>query len=151
MPIRPFIVPDVNVMVSGTTISQMPATPPIQVMQAWRAREIELATSEPILQDLERVLSYPRVQKFTHMSQQEVVRYVSDLRGSAQLVPGTTEVQVSPDPDDNKLFACAVEAGADYIVSGDKKDVLSIGEYEGVKTISPTDFVRDVLIGAKAA
>jgi predicted nucleic acid-binding protein len=47
--------------------------------------------------------------------------------------------------DDDKLFACAVEADADYIVSGDKKDVLSVGVYSGIKTVSPSDFVNHVL------
>ena len=76
---------------------------------------------------------------------------MNELREAAVLVAGTTDVQVSRDPDDDKLFACAIEAEADFIVSMDKKDVLSVGEYQGIQTIHPTDFVRDILEEKKAA
>jgi len=136
------IVPDTNVMVSGTTISQHA---PSQIMQAWRHDQIEIATSEPILDELQRVLAYPKLQKITRMTQADVVDFIDTLRVGAIVVPGTTQVDVSPDKTDNKFFSCAVEAGADYIVSGDKKHVLSVGEYKGIKTIQPSDFMHDVL------
>lgn len=138
----PLIVPDVNVMLSGTTISQYA---PSQIMQAWRKNQVEIATSELILKDLRRAFSYPKVIKFTRMDQSEVEVYIELLKSSAIIVAGTTPVDVSPDPDDNKLFSCAIEASAEYIVSTDKKDVLSVEEFQGVKTIHPTNFVREVL------
>jgi len=78
---RPLIVPDVNVLVSGTTIS---TTPPAQVMQAWRGRRIDVAISEPILVDLERVLSYPKVVKYTQMTPREQRDYLGELRAGAK-------------------------------------------------------------------
>ena len=142
MPNFPLVVPDVNVLVSGTTTSQ---TPPSQILQAWRDGQIEIATSLPILEDLSRVLRYPRVVELTKMNDGEQTEYITTLQASAIVVPGTISVQVSSDPDDNKLFSCAIEAEADYIISGDKKHVLSIGEYQGIKTITPANFVKDVL------
>jgi len=144
----PLIVPDVNVLVSGTAVSNHP---PALIVEAWKDEIIEFATSEPILADLRRVFTYPHVLKLTRMNAQEVTTYIQAIREGSHLVPGTMPVEISPDPADNKLFACAIEAGADYVVSGDKKDVLSVGSYEGVETISPGDFVRDVLMGEKAA
>lgn len=148
MDYTPRIVPDVNVLVSGTTTSQYA---PSQTLQAWRRGEIEVATSEPILNDLIRVMQYPSVQRYFPLSPEKQIRFIRELRKAAVLVDGTTEVQVSRDPDDDKLFACAIEAEADYIVSMDKKHVLSVGEYQGIQTIHPTDFVRDILEEKKAA
>jgi len=148
MEFPPLIVPDVNVMVSGTTISKHA---PSQVMQAWKNDQIEIASSEPILSELQRVLAYPRIKKLARMTSEEMAHFVDGIRESAIMVSGTASVEVSPDLDDNKFFACAIEAEADYIVSGDKKHVLSVGEYQGVKTISPSDFVNDVLATQKAA
>ena len=142
MPNFPLVVPDVNVLVSGTTTSQ---TPPSQILQAWRDGQIEIATSLPILEDLSRVLRYPRVVGLTKMNDGEQTEYITTLQASAIVVPGTISVQVSSDPDDNKLFSCAIESEADYIISWDKKHVLSIGEYQGIKTITPANFVKDVL------
>src|SRR5258706_1565126 len=148
MDYTPRIVPDVNVLVSGTTISQYASS---QTLQAWRRGEIEVATSEPILSDFIRVMQYPSVQRYFPLSPEQQVRLVNELREAAVLVAGTTEVQVSRDSDDDKLFTCAIEAEADYIVSMDKKDVLSVGEYQGIQTIHPTDFVRDILEEKKVA
>ena len=142
------IVPDVNVFVSGTSIAQRP---PAQIMQAWKQNVIEVATSEPILDDLARVLTYPKVVRYTRMTPQEIDSYIQFIRATAILVTSTTPAAVSSDPDDDKLFSCAVEAHADYIVSGDEKHVLPVGTYEGIQAISPRDFVDTVLEPLKKA
>lgn len=142
------ITPDTNVLVSGTTLSQ---TPPAQIVQAWQEEQVEFALSEPILQEMHAVLSQPYHRDRTGWSVKQVDEYVQTLREGALLVPGTTSVKVSPDPDDDKFFACAIEAQADYLVSGDKRHILSVGTYRGVKTISPRAFVNDVLPLHKAA
>ncbi len=49
---------------------------------------------------------------------------------------------VKEDPDDNKLFEAAIVGKAEYIISQDKKHVLSIGEYKGIQTISPEQFLQ---------
>lgn len=139
---RLLIVPDVNVLISGGTISD---NAPSLVVQSWKEGIIEFATSEPILDDLRRVFMYPKVVKLTGMRGDTVDKYIDTLRKGSSLVPGITSLSVSPDPDDDKLFACALEVEADYIVSMDKHHVLSIRQYEGIQTIHPTDFVRDVL------
>jgi putative PIN family toxin of toxin-antitoxin system len=137
MPFHPTIVPDVNVMVSGALLSD---TPPSQVMEAWRLHKCELATSPPILDELERVLAYPRVTKLTGYTPEQVHTYRQLLEASALVVPGETLVQVSADPDDNKFFACALEAEADYIVSGDRH-VLTVGNFQGIQTITPKQMI----------
>lgn len=142
------IVPDTNVLVSGV---RKAGTYPAQIMNAWREDAVTLVTSPPILAELERVFTYPRVRTLTKLSLQEINVYLNELREGALLVPGTTPITVSPDPDDNKFFSCAVEAEADYIISGDTHHVLSIPEYQGVKTISPAEFVSTILAIQEAA
>jgi len=142
------IVPDIMVYVSGSTASMSYSS---QLLRLWEQRAFDIAASEPILQDLERVLLYPAVMKVHKLDRAEIVEYVTNIRSGAVLVPGTTPVSVSPDPDDNKLFSCAVEAGAEYLVSKDKRHVLSIASYEGVQTITPQDFIEEVVQLEKAA
>jgi predicted nucleic acid-binding protein len=36
---------------------------------------------------------------------------------------------VETDPDDDKFLACALEAHAEYVVTEDRKDLLSLKEY----------------------
>jgi predicted nucleic acid-binding protein len=43
---------------------------------------------------------------------------------------------VSRDPDDDKFLECALELGADSVVSGDS-DLLGLGSYMGIPTSAP--------------
>ena len=43
-------------------------------------------------------------------------------------------------PQDDLVLAAAVSAGADYLVTGDRK-LLSLGRYLGVTIVSPRTFL----------
>lgn len=139
------IVPDTNVCVSGILRSN---TPPAQIIELWRDGLVEFAVCEAILEEIRRVLSKPYFQQHTHWTPQQIEEYVGELRAGSYLVPATTPIHVSPDLNDNMLFACAIEAHADYIVSGDDSHVLAVGEYQGIRTVSPREFVEMELIQA---
>ena len=47
---------------------------------------------------------------------------------------------IAADPSDDMVLACAVAGKADYIVSGDPH-LLDLGEYEGIRIVSPAVFV----------
>lgn len=59
---------------------------------------------------------------------------------TAEVVEPEVEVKICRDPNDDKFFACAVAGRAGYILSEDK-DILDVGEYEGVKTVSASQFI----------
>ena len=45
---------------------------------------------------------------------------------------------------DNRILECAVAGQAAFIVTGDRKHLLPLGEYSGIRIVSPADFVRSV-------
>jgi putative PIN family toxin of toxin-antitoxin system len=143
---RLLIVPDTNICASGGTIS---ASPPSQIIQAWREGVVDFALCEPILFELYEVLQRPYFAGRVGWTKRQVTEYVNELGEGSLIVKVKLNVRVSP--DDNMLFACAVEAGADYIVSGDKDHVLSVWDYRGVKTINPSDFMAVLTEQRKAA
>jgi uncharacterized protein len=49
---------------------------------------------------------------------------------------------IENDPADNHILACAVSGKADVIVSGDKRHLLPLKEYEGIPIVRPVDFLR---------
>lgn len=49
--------------------------------------------------------------------------------------------ELSGDPDDDKIIASAVAAGADYLVSGDAKHVLPLGRVDQMQIMRPQDFL----------
>jgi predicted nucleic acid-binding protein len=49
--------------------------------------------------------------------------------------------KIADDPDDNVLLACAVEAEADFIVSGDRH-LLKEKEFQGTKITGVKEFLE---------
>lgn len=60
---------------------------------------------------------------------------------AAEVVEPAKQLAVCRDPNDNKFFECALEGGAAYIVSEDK-DILDVGAYEGIRTVSASQFME---------
>ena len=57
------------------------------------------------------------------------------------VVPNRKVNVIKDDPDDNKFIEAALEGKADYIVTQDKH-LLNIQEFEGIKIVSPEEFLR---------
>lgn len=50
-------------------------------------------------------------------------------------------------PADNRILECALEAKADYIISGDKKHLLSLGTFKNIPILSAKHFLDDLYRG----
>ncbi len=48
---------------------------------------------------------------------------------------------VRDDPNDDRILECALAAGADAVVSGDRH-LLTLNRYEGIVIVSPREFLR---------
>jgi uncharacterized protein len=48
---------------------------------------------------------------------------------------------VPNDPKDDMIVATAVAAGADYLVTGDRRHLLPLGTYAGVRIVTPRQFL----------
>lgn len=64
--------------------------------------------------------------------------YLADL---AEIVKPHGKSNVLKDEPDNRILECALEAKADFIVTGDK-EMLMLKEYRGVKIISLGAYLR---------
>jgi len=52
---------------------------------------------------------------------------------------------ITGDPADDAILATAVEAGVDVLATGDRKHLLPIGEYGGVKLLTPQALLAELL------
>ena len=64
--------------------------------------------------------------------------------------PKLPDINLSRDPDDNVVLACAWEAQANYIVSGDK-DITEISAFRGIPVFSPGEFMATLEQTQRAA
>ncbi len=52
---------------------------------------------------------------------------------------------ITGDPADEAILATAVGAGVDVLATGDRKHLLPIGEYRGVKLLTPQALLAELL------
>lgn len=59
-----------------------------------------------------------------------------------RIIPGILHVNlILADPDDDKIIVCVLEAGADYIITGDPH-LLTLKEYRGIRIVTPRAFLE---------
>jgi predicted nucleic acid-binding protein len=75
------------------------------------------------------------------------VAWAEVLTESAELVfPVERASGATADPDDEMILECALAAEADFIVSGDKKHLLMLREFQGIPIVSPAEFLRKIKV-----
>ena len=114
---------------------------PAQILRLWHIGLIEVAISPPMLKELAVVVHRPRIQQKYNLLDADVAEYFEVLNAFAVVVPGAIVLDAVPDdPDDNIIIACAIEAEADVIISGDQH-LLSLGSYHRIPIIKAADFL----------
>ena len=132
------VVIDTNVLVSRA-ISEKRA--PAIIFRLLGQGAFEHIVSQALLDEYRRALTYDHVRKLHRRTDAQVIALLLDVEQAATLVhPAISLAVVSDDPDDNKVLECAVAGGANYIVSGDKH-LLGLREYQGIRILSPTEFL----------
>lgn len=133
------VVIDANVVISfllskGDTVSF--------VFDEWEKETFVVLVSSDILIELEDVID--RATKLTKdaVDRLEAAAMKRRLRKSTIRVRDISSVRVSKDDKDNRYLACAKDGEADYLVTGDKKHLLSLKKYGTSQIVSPKEFVE---------
>lgn len=102
----------------------------------------DFSLSHGIIEETRDVLLHRRHlrKRFTY-TDQEVEEYAALLRAFARIVTDLPPVEVSRDPNDDPVIACAMSAGVPYLVTRDK-DLLTLKSYQGVTMIRPEEFMH---------
>ncbi len=116
---------------------------PARILNAWRHGVFELVLSVSILEEIRRVLNYPRLRRVHKKSAAEIDSFLEDLSVLAFMAPELIQLFVVKDPDDNKFLVAAVESESKYLVTGDS-DLLKIMEYDSVKIVTAREFVQEL-------
>ena len=107
---------DANVFVSA--ILNARGTPG-RILDAWRDERFQLLMSHAIIEEIERVLHYPKIARRHQWSSGRIQHFLTLLTDIAILTPGELELSViTDDPADNRYLECAVEGNAGYIEGG---------------------------------
>jgi putative PIN family toxin of toxin-antitoxin system len=130
---------DANVYVSAYIHPQ--GTPGRILEHFVREAAFEVIISREISNEILRALAYPKVRKATRTSV-DPQSWFAYILAFALVVPGECKMSgFSDDPDDDKYISTTIEAGAAFVVSGDPH-LLSLGEREGVRMMTPRQFLE---------
>lgn len=132
------VVLDANIYVTALL---KPDSNPARIIDLVRKGVLTLLISKPIVEELQRVLSYPKVQQIHGRGAKGIRQFLRRLQEIAVTTPATLFIQAVPnDTTDDKYLACAVEGRADYIVSGDRH-LQELTSFEGIPVVDPARFL----------
>ncbi len=132
---------DTNIFVSSLLVAE---GQPAQIIDAWRDRRFLLITSPALIAEIRATLEYPRIRRKYRITDQDIDQLITLLANEAIVVPGDSQMAagaVPDDPADEAVLACAMEAGADLVVSGDRH-LLDLGEYRGISILTARLFLE---------
>lgn len=127
------VVIDTNVWIS-LLISQNSSS--LQKLLTYVFNNCLLVSSEETLEELfqarekKKLLKYLKKEMIT-----ELIRIIID---KATMIEIKKQVQACRDSQDDKFLDLAINAKADFIITGDK-DLLELNPFEGISIISPSE------------
>ena len=130
---QPIVVYDTNILISGMVWGGVP----YDCIKLAMTDNVEGVTCSEIIDEF--------VEKLTiklDYSQSRISRIVTRLLDFLRVVKITNELEgITEDPDDDKVIECAVVGGATHIVTGDKKHLLPLQNYQGIRIVTAVDFL----------
>jgi putative PIN family toxin of toxin-antitoxin system len=123
---------DTNVVVSALL---RPEGRPALILKLALSKQFRRCVSESLLEEYTEVLARAQF----GWDQRRRDRLIRDLRAASTLVIPRKRLRITSDPDDNKVMECALEARADFVVTGNVRDFLA--RYQDVRVINPLDFL----------
>jgi predicted nucleic acid-binding protein len=103
---------------------------------------LELVLPKPVIVELERILTGKL--GFEPERWKGVEELLVEL--AVELVPAPEDPPeaMTGDPADDLILACAVQAGVDVLVSGDRRHLLPAGEHRGVRIVTPQALLAEL-------
>lgn len=128
------VVFDTNIFISAVIFGGNPR----RCLELARSGEINLSVSNSILLELAEKLYI----KFG-WNQNDVEKVIIGVSKFSNIVlPKDKVTKIKLDDDDNRILEVVKEINADYLISGDKKHILSLKKFGKTTILSATDFLR---------
>jgi uncharacterized protein len=126
------VVFDTNVLIAALITEGLCS----KLLRRARLSEFSLISCPFIMMEVRRIL----LKKFRLSGDESALAMETiDEAVSGILEHNLRMTDICRDADDDNIIACAVAAGADYLVTGDS-DLLEIKSCKGVKIVTPRDF-----------
>ena len=102
-----------------------------------RDAKIELYASVAIMQETARVLNRPKF-SWPDAKIKKAIAYMNSVAGVVDTAERISVI--AADDTDNRILECAIAAGAEFVISGDRR-LLDLHEFRGIRILAPADFL----------
>lgn len=124
---------DTNILISGFVFGGKP----LQCIQKAILKEYQLVLSSFILEETKRNL----ILKF-YVPTDEAEKFLNAMMVLATIVEPKPFLKVIKTKiNDNRILETALIGDADYLVTGDKKDILALASIGATKIVTPSQFL----------
>jgi uncharacterized protein len=130
------LVIDTNILISALLGS---TSLPAHLIMLWREGRFDLLTSAEQVDEVMRVTRYPKLR--ARLIPATAGRLINEMRDLGVRVTHLPAVTVCADPYDNYLLAMSAAGMADFLVTGDKRDLLGLKLYQGTRILTARDFL----------
>jgi uncharacterized protein len=136
------LVVDTNLIISAFLWKGVPG----KLIEMAGEQQAQFYTSSVLLDELAESLQYKKFAKQLLKTELSITQLVAAYKTLAtQVKARPLENPVSIDPDDDAVLAAAKAARADLIVSGDRKHLLILKNFEGIPIVTAAQAIA--LIG----
>jgi uncharacterized protein len=131
------IVVDTNIFISSMLT---PAGNPAQIVEGWLSGTYQVIVCQTLLDELADAASRPKLS--LRISAEAIEALVFSLSSGGLFIDEPLpEVAASPDPKDNYLLALAEKGRADFLVTGDKADLLVLCAHGPTQIVTARAFL----------
>jgi putative PIN family toxin of toxin-antitoxin system len=134
------VVLDSSVLVSAFLT---PRGTPATLLARARRGAFSVHLSNEIIEETARALLRPKTMARYRYTAHDVKEYLVLLTEVTEAVEDIPTLRAVPiDPKEDMIVATAVKAGADYLVAGDRRHLVPLGEYRGSRIVTPREFLE---------
>jgi putative PIN family toxin of toxin-antitoxin system len=130
---------DTNIIVSALI---SPSGTPARLLAAWFDHRFVLVSHQLQIDELRDVTRRPMIAARFRSS--NAGRLINRIRAVAEMPKALPPVSLSPDPRDDFLLALSEAAKADWLVTGDKDDLLALHRHLCTQIVTASRFAQIV-------
>jgi uncharacterized protein len=130
------IIIDTNILISALFFQE---SLPGQVLNQWYDGRCELLAHDDWLAEIKEVINRPAIR--ARLIKHETGYLINRIKADAIWLQKIGIVDRSPDPKDNYLLALAEKGRADFLVTGDKADLLILGAHGSTQIVTAHAFL----------
>lgn len=104
--------------------------------------DYELHLSQATFNEFCAVIQRDKFKKYLAHRVDECDKFIKDLVDFSIFIEPIYTVMDCKDPKDNMFLELALTCNAVYLVTGDKKDLISMTPYNGIEIITATEFLE---------